>query len=649
MRKLSRSALVLACLAWAAVAVPAASAPIIIAGGKVTVTIHSDGGRLAYDITLDRKPVIERSNLGIRIDGVDLGDGAAVAGAVEPYRIDEKYPWRGVKSEAINRCAGVKIPLKHKGGIAYTLEVRAFEDAAGFRFIVPGVPSQSRVPDAAMAFQVPADSVVWHHGIEDGHYEDLWEDHPVQDIAAGEWVAPPMTFKLPAGGGYASITEADLRHYAGMALQADGKRGFHEKLAHDHPTARTFQYGAETAARLKIPAAFTGTITTPWRVVIAGADLNTLVNSDVIPNLCPPPDPKLFPQGMKTAWVKPGRAVWDYVDKIDLVPMPDIADRQEAQRVRRREQIRAFSRLAGELGFEHNIVEGFWRGWSDDEMRDIISYSRERGVGIWVWIHSRGLFDVAERQKLFKRLHELGVAGMKIDFFDHEAKEWIDLYQGILHDAAANELMLDFHGANKPAGEPRTWPNEMTREAIKGSESSRIMAQGPHNTTWPFTRLLAGHAELTPVNFGTRRRETSWSHQIATAVVLTAPLLTYSASPKLLIESEAVDVIKSIPATWDQTIVLPPSEIGDLALYARRDGTKWFVAALNNELVKDLKVPTAFLEKGRKYKLTLVKDLIGVTAPGDKLEMETRDFTGGDTLAVSVRGGGGFVARLTPQ
>src|SRR5262249_27982721 len=98
----------------------------------------------------------------------------------------------------------------------------------------------------------------------------------------------------------------------------------------------------------------------------------------------------------------------------------------------------------------------------------------------------------------------------------------------------------------------------------------------------------------------------------------------------------------------DQTIVLPPSEIGDLALYARRNGDRWFIAATNNELVKELKVATPFLEKGRTYELTLVKDLVGVKEPADKVEIEKRRFTAGDTLAVTVRGGGGFVARLLP-
>lgn len=637
--------------AFVAAAGAAIAQPVIISGGRVGIIVHSDHGRLAYEVTLDRKPVLERSNLGIKIDGVDLGQGVTL-GPVQPYRIDEKYPWRGVKSEAINRAAGVKIPVKHKGGITYTLEIRGFEDAAAFRFIVPGAAAGSRVPDAAMTFQLPADSVVWYHGLAAGHYEDVWDHKPVQDIAAGEWAAPPMTFKLPGGAGYAAITEADLRDYAGMALQAVGNRGFRESLAHEHPPNYPFvlRYPQETVERLKVPAAIAGEIRTPWRVVLAGPDLNTLVNSDAVHNLCPPPDAKLFPEGIRAAWLKPGRAVWDYLDdRDDLVPMPQAASPQEAQRLRGLHEQREFLRLAGELGFEYSVVEGVWRRWTPEELRAFVAYGKERGVRVLVWVHSRALHDAAARRKLFAELREAGVAGLKVDFFDHEAKEWVDLYQAVLRDGAEHQLLFDFHGANKPTGEPRTWPNEMTREAIKGMESSRTPAWGPHNTTWPFTRLLVGHADFTPTVFGVKRRETSWAHQIATAVVLTSPMLIYGGNPKTFLEHPAVDMIKSVPSTWDQTIVLPPSEIGDLALYARRDGQRWFVAAVNNELVKELKIETTFLEKGRAYQLSLVKDLIGVTAPADKVEIENRAFTGGETLAVSVRGGGGFVARLTPQ
>ena len=127
----------------------------------------------------------------------------------------------------------------------------------------------------------------------------------------------------------------------------------------------------------------------------------------------------------------------------------------------------------------------------------MIEYSKTRGVGIWVWRHRNTLGDRDRRRELFASLQKAGVVGVKVDFLDHEAKEVIDLYQDILRDAAEHRLMINFHGANKPAGEARTWPNEMTREAIYGLEHRRIEAWAGFNATFPFVRMLAGHAPTT--------------------------------------------------------------------------------------------------------------------------------------------------------
>src|SRR5205823_10890599 len=135
--------------------------------------------------------------------------------------------------------------------------------------------------------------------------------------------------------------------------------------------------------------------------------------------------------------------------------------------------------------------------------------------------------------------------------------------------------------ANKPTGESRTWPNELTREAIKGMEASKLADRATHGATLPFTRLLAGPAEYTPVIFGERRANTTWAHQVASAVILSAPLLTYGANPAKMLTNACVEMIRSIPSVWDETIVLPPSEIGEIAVFARRQGSIWFLAIMN--------------------------------------------------------------------
>jgi alpha-glucosidase len=633
------------CLSFLLVASPALAGTreVLLRGpdGDVALRVGpGDGGRLVYSVTLAGRPAIEPSPLGIRLDGLDLGQGATL-GRVERYTRDERFPWRGVHSTARDHCNGARVAVTNAAtGTPWTVELRVFDDAVAFRFLVPG--SGSRVPDAATAFRLPAGSTVWYHGARD-HYEGIHARKDLHEVPADDWAAPPLTVRLPGGAGYAAITEAALFDYAGMMLQADGKGGFAERLGHAVPPSYpyTLRYGEENAKRLAVPAAIVGPVTTPWRVVLVGRDLNALVNSDAIPALNPPPDARLFPQGLRTAWLRPGRAVWRYLDGPSIEKGPDETAEQHDRRVY--EIIRDFSRMAGELGFEHHVVEGQWRRFSDDQLRDLVAYSKERGVSVWVWVHSRDQQDPGERRRLFERLHALGIAGIKVDFLDHEAKETIDLYQAILGDAAEQRLMVDFHGANKPTGEPRPWPNEMTREGVRGLEYRRTPAWAEHNATLPFTRLLAGHADYTPLVFGERRKDTTWAHQIATLVAFTSPVMIYGANPKSVLESPARDLIRTIPSVWDETRVLPPSAVGELAAFARRSGDRWFLGVLNGPAPRSIELDLGFLGQGGSRAL-LARDK---GDDGGAVELEERDATRDEALTLSLRPGGGFVARFS--
>jgi len=582
-------------------------------------------GRMAYEVTSSGNPVIEASPLAVSVDGVELTQGAEL-GKVKQSRINETYPWRGVHARAVNKCNVSAISLKHlQSSTAFTLEVRAFDDGIAFRHIIPG-GEKARVPDEATMFTIPAGSTVWHHDLG-GHYEAVHQKSGGTDIKAEEWAAPPLTFKLPNGVGYASITEAGLVNYSGMVLQANGQRGFKVVLGDKHPISYPFRLRySNDIARVTKPAAISGTITSPWRVVMIGRDLNALVNSDIVHNLCPPPDRKLFPKGMNTSWIKPGRAVWRYLDG-----GPSGVD-----------GMKEFSRWAGELGFEYNVLEGFWSRWSDEQIKEVVDYSKERGVGLWFWRHSNQLRTPEARERFFKRLHDLGVVGAKIDFFDHEHKEVVDLYTDLLREAAKHQIMVNFHGANKPTGESRTWPNELIREGVRGMESSRLQARARHDTTLPFTRFLAGHADYTPVHFGARRGDTTWAHQIATAAVFTEPLLTYGANPASILTNPALPMIKSIPAVWDETIVLPVSEIGEVAAFARRSGDKWFLAILNGPEARKLSVPLSFLGRGN-YNALIVRDGKSDSAA---VQIENTKKRRSDSLEIEMSSGGGFIARF---
>jgi alpha-glucosidase len=608
--------------------------------GHITFELRTNpAGLLTYRITRDGIPAVDWSPVGIVVDGVNLTERAIESGRAVRSSTNEDYPTRGVHAIAHDRSNNETYQFQqHETGSGFSLQVRAFNDGVGFRFLVPPSPlrglggqgpAAERTPDEATAFKVPSGSTTWTHDLH-GHYESMYVKRAIEDVPAGDWAAPPLTYKLPGDGGYASITESALTAYAGMALQADGRSGYVARLGHAHPVSYPYalRYKAEDVLRLALPAKVTGPIQTPWRVVLVAKDLNGLVNNDIIHNLAPPPDPAIFPQGQATPWIRPGRAVWRYLDGGDNTY----------------EGLKGFTDLAAKLGFEHHVVEGVWRQWTPEQLKAFVDYATERHVGIWLWKHSRDLQTAEARREFFDLCRTNGVVGAKIDFFDHEAKEVIDLYDAILREAAASHLMVDFHGANKPTGMDRTWPNELTREGIYGFEHRGPAPWGPHNTTVPFTRYLAGAGDFTPTVFGDRRRESSWAHQIASAVVFTSPLLVYGGHPQSFLDNPAVEIIRSIQATWDETIVLPPSEIGEVAAVARRHGTEWFLAVLNGAGARTVRITPSFLGGGR-YAAVMARDTPDTPA---SLAIERGIASAAEPITIVLREGGGFVARLVP-
>jgi alpha-glucosidase len=591
--------------------------------GQIEFKLSSRQGELSIDVSLARRPVLESSILSIQLDGKNISRGA-VPVDVKLTRGQETYPFLGVHSTATNHFEGAAVEMKSENHAKWFLEMRAFNDGVAFRHIVPG--DGRRVPDESTSFVLPEGSVVWHHDLG-GHYEDVHRKTPASDLKADDWIAPPMTFKTPAGI-YASITEAGLSNYSGMALQVTGARKISVGLGHKHPISYPFRLRySNDVDRVTQPYATVGQITSPWRVIMIGPDLNTLVNSDIVQNLCEPPDSKLFPNGSRTDWIKPGRAVWKYLDG----------------GANSFENMMDFSRWAGELGFEHHVIEGFWSRWSDEQIRQLVEHSKRNGVGVWFWRHSRELRTPDRQEAFFKKLQTNGVVGAKIDFFDHEQGDVVNLYTQLLRKAAEHKILVNFHGANKPTGEPRTWPNELIREGVRGMESSRLQARAIHNTTLPFTRYLAGTGDYTPVHFGARKGDTTEAHQIATAAIFNEPLLTYAAHPTNLLRHPALPMIKAIPAVWDETRVLPPSEISRLVIFARRSGTDWYLAILNGPEETSAQIPFSFLGGGNYSMLEVRDDVENSERP---VQISEKTISRLDAIELKLTVGGGYIARF---
>lgn len=584
--------------------------------GQIKIKISTVNNLLSYVVTYKNMPVIMPSALGLVINGKTYGS-AKQLGTVKAYTINESYGVNGVHNIAINHCNGSKIGIV-SGNAPFTLDVRAYNDGIAFKYIIvnkgDGVISKDNTE-----FKIPTGTKVWSQS-NIKYYEGSYKQKDIAEFKAGDLAGPPATFELAGNKGYIAITEGGLADFAGMSLMATGDNGFTANLTGD--TKRS------------------GNFDSPWRIIEIGADLNTLVNCDIVTNVSAAPDPKLFPQGNLTKWVKPGRSVWSWLAEKQAITL---------------DNMKHFSDLAAELGFEYNLVDEGWGDWKDGTrdkwamMKELVDYSTKKGVKVWVWkaYPDRngidGINTPEKRRDFFKKCKELGIAGLKVDFFDSEAQEITAFYRDALKDAANYQLMMDFHGANKPTGENRTWPNELTREAIRGLENHAPWAAG--NVTLPFTRFLAGPADFTPIHFGNKMGEVSWAHHVATMVVFTSPLMCLGADPQSILDNPCKSMIQQIPPTWDQTIVLPQSKIGETALFARRKGTTWFVAGLNGTSdTKSLSIALSFLKKG-KYAITVLKDMPNTQA---SVVIENSKLSAGQVMNVNMNKAGGFVMKLEP-
>ena len=319
----------------------------------------------------------------------------------------------------------------------------------------------------------------------------------------------------------------------------------------------------------------------------------------------PPPDKQLFPDGIKTDYLKPGRCLWQWWAYND--PGTEWSKQHW------------FIDQAAALNCQYYLVDEGWenpkQGWSTEDksawerMRELCDYGSAKGVHIWLWRgwtrndkrFWSGIETPEKREAFFRNCAEAGVKGTKIDFMDSQSHEMLAFYEDCLRVGAKHKIMVNFHGANKPAGEARTWPNEMTREGIRGLEYNKWSTLPPqHYATLPFTRYLAGHGDFTPTTLQQQfLKGTTVAQQLACAVVTTSPILCWADKPELYLESPVVDFIREVPPVWDETRVLPGSRIGDLAVLARRSVNLWYVGIINGAEKRSYTLDLSFLGRGK--------------------------------------------------
>lgn len=595
------------------------SNPVAFAGpdGNITGVVESKEGRMVYSLLYKNKPVIETSSLGVFVDGLDVGNKVELGEPVRESPEAVAYPWLGGHSTATDHHTLTRIPVTNVvSGMQYTLEVKAYSDGMAFRYVIPEGTGERAISGESTRFTLPADSKVWYQQ-DIVSYEGKYTNTTAKDVAAGTKIGPPLTIKLPGNLGYAAITEGALMDYAGMSLLAEGGSVF----------KASFNNGG--------PWKLSGDVKSPWRIISVAPDLNGLVNSDIVPNTAPERSQIFDATG--TDWIVPGTSTWSWLGGGGVTPAT----------------LKRYIDLAAELGIPYTLIDEGWTNWGTstqtywEVLKEVIDYGNERGVKSWVWkavpdrAGVKGIFDKDARQAFFQKMVEVGAVGVKVDFIDGEEMYKTNFYRDALEEAAQYHLMVDFHGSNKPTGLSRTYPNELTREGIHGLEQGAASAS--HTTTLPFTRLLAGHADYTPVSFTGKLGANSWSNQLATALTYTSPALFFGEHPENMLSNPAVELIKSIPTVWDETIVLPGSEIGEVSAFARRSGTTWYIAVINGLNEKNMNIDLSFLDGG-SYNATIYADDMANKEGYARSDIQVGSQ---DKLEVQMRASGGYVAKLS--
>jgi alpha-glucosidase len=626
--------------------------------GKVAVTFEVREGRPFYSVRYDGTTVIEPSAIGIRLrDGGVLGQGLEVRESSTGEADLAWTPVAGIRSPIEDRHRELRVGLGRAGGGTETLGLvfRVADDGAAFRYEIPAGESPAPVEIAGedTEFRFPADQrafVLSRHGFGDS-YEGTYDPVRLSEIPRDTLVGLPLL--VEGRGHWVALTEADLTDYAGLSLRPDPAEP--RRLV----AALAPLPGADgVAVRARTP------LLSPWRVFLLGRRAGDLIESTLVWSLN---DPSALDD---TSWIQPGKATWPWWND-RVVSDPGIEGGQPSTAV-----MKYYIDFAARHGIPNLVVDAGWYSLEEDawehpekedvltmeetrasfyDVKEVIRYAREKGVKVHLWVHLASLRHRVEQ--VLAAYAGWGASGIKLDNFGGDDQQTVNDLHHVIRVAAAHHLTVDYHGAYKPTGVCRTWPNFLTSEGVLGLEYSkgRPLPTSRHNVTIPYTRMLAGPMDYTPGAFDLdgapghpKYVQTTRAQQIAMYVVYFSPLqmlvdypAAYEAAP------EPFDFVLGVPTAWDETRFLD-GEPGEFVVVARRRGDAWYLGAMNGESARSLAVPLAFLAPGRAYDAFVCRD-------GDDAGRNPQSVTCGktrvrstDALDARLVGSGGMAARLTP-
>jgi alpha-glucosidase len=610
----------------------------------ILVSINNNNG-LSYSITFKGREIIRESRLGFEFKNE--------APMIKGFSVLEKRErtineiWKPVvksKHASIqNNCNELQLTLREKDGLMRKMDFffRVFNDGAAFRCKLYRSEKVGRrqISKELTTFNIPGNPKAWV--VEYGNYNTSNEaefiEHSLNYVS--EKTIAGIPFLMDYGDNcWIAITEANINDYAAFYIGTNGTENILTTKLSPLPGED------ESGVKVRFDEGFT-----PWRVVMIGDNPGKLIESEIIQNLnepCAIAD---------ASWVKPGKSAWDHWWSGEVkMEMP---------------VIKQYIDFASKMGWPYMLVDWQWYGkfdtpeaditkWAPQiNMSEIISYAKSKNVRILVWLYCSDVNRNSIYKRAFPLYKQWGLAGVKIDFMDRDDQDMVNWYHEIIKCAAENKLMVDFHGAYRPDGIIRTYPNMITREGVMGNEYYKFSDKmsPEHNVKLAFTRMLAGQMDYTPGAF-LNVTKAAYKNQLPAIVwntraaelskfvIYESPLTVVCDHPDHILNQPGSEFLEIVPTTWDDIKYLAGYP-GDFVAIAKRSGKEWFTGIMNNSKEKEVTVKFDFLSPGI-HEIEIWADANDANENPKNIAVSKKEIKSGEYLKVKLANNGGWVAHI---
>jgi alpha-glucosidase len=619
--------------------------------GNIGFTFYNENDHIAYSVSYKKQFIVDKSFLGL-----EFKDGAFVNNlkAGKPVYHDSTEDYNlitGKTSRVHDTYKELQMPLVSIDDTKriITLHVRVFNDGVAFRYELNAGENRNNFEliNENTTFNLAGDPVARVLLLPNytSSHEGFYATVSLSQLHEDTLMDMPALFEFP-NQIYLAITEAALLDYAGMYLSKHGN------VLVSKLSPRVDDSTVKVKAGLPHLS--------PWRVMLISDRIGALIESNIITDLNAPCAIK------DISWIKPGKTTFPWWNG-NVVP--DTLNAPGNNFVTNQYYIDFCARNNIQY---HSVVEyGLHQWYTDDgvgfqpgphsdvtkpvpglDMKEICDYAHSKGVGVRVWVHFYALYPKLD--SAFALFEKWGLSGMMVDFMDRDDQQMVNMQTEILQKAAAHHLHIQFHGAYKPTGLSRTYPNEFTREGTLNYETNKWNPEGlppDHDLDIAFTRMLAGSTDyhlggfraVTADKFKTQYTRPLMAgtrcHMLAMYVVLENALQMVCDYPAAYEGEPGFEFIQEVPTIWDETKVLN-AEVSKYLIIARRKNDDWFIGTINNHESRRLNISLYFLKEGN-YTATIFSDADDIGTEPNHLNKEIKHVTAKDALAINVAGGGG--------